>query len=39
MAQVIGFYIPAGFKQKVKWVPVGQRGKILNFPAALKQSA
>jgi hypothetical protein len=39
MAQVIEFYIPARFKPKVKWVPVEQRGKILEFPADLKKSA
>ena len=39
MAQVIEFYIPSRFKQKVKWVPVEQRGKILAFPADLKKSA
>lgn len=39
MAQVIEFYIPSRFKQKVKWVPVEQRGKILAFPADFKKSA
>jgi hypothetical protein len=39
MAQVIEFYIPARFKSKVKWVPVGQRGKIIAFPTDLKKSA
>ena len=39
MAQVIEFYIPARFKPKVKWVPVEQRGKILEFPADMKKSA
>jgi hypothetical protein len=39
MAQVIEFYIPAGFKVKVKWIPEGQRGKIITFPTDLKKSA
>jgi hypothetical protein len=39
MAQVIEFYIPARFKQKVKWIPPEQRGKIISFPADLKKSA
>jgi hypothetical protein len=39
MAQVIEFYIPARFKQKVKWVPMEQRGKILSFPVDFKKSA
>ena len=39
MAQLIEFYIPTGFKQKVKWVPQEQRGKIIAFPSDLKKSA
>ncbi len=39
MAQVIEFYIPARFKQKVKWIPPELRGKIIAFPADLKKSA
>jgi hypothetical protein len=39
MAQVIEFYIPTGFKPKVKWIPAEQRGKILAFPTDLKKSA
>jgi hypothetical protein len=39
MAQVIGFYIPARFKPKVKWLPQEQRGKVIVFPSELKQSA
>jgi hypothetical protein len=39
MAQVIEFYIPARFKQKVKWIPPEQRGKIIAFPTDLKKSA
>ena len=39
MAQLIEFYIPIRFKQKVKWVPQEQRGKIIAFPSDLKKSA
>jgi hypothetical protein len=39
MAQVIEFYIPSRYKQKVKWVPPALRGKIIAFPADLKKSA
>ena len=39
MAQVIEFYIPAGFKPKVKWVPQKQRGKVIVFSSELKKSA
>ncbi len=39
MAQVIEFYIPSLFQKKVKWVPVTQRGKVIEFPAEIKKSA
>ena len=39
MAQVIEFYIPNGFRKKVKWVPETQRGKLIEFPADIKKSA
>jgi hypothetical protein len=39
MAQVIEFYIPTRFKQKVNWVPQEQRGKIIAFTSNLKKSA
>lgn len=39
MAQVIEFYIPTRFKQKVKWIPQEQRGQIIAFPSDLKKSA
>jgi len=39
MAQVIEFYIPTRFKQKMKWVPAQQRGKLTDFPSKLKKSA
>lgn len=39
MAQVIEFYIPVRFQKKSRWVPEEQRGKVLEFPAAVKKSA
>jgi hypothetical protein len=39
MAQVIEFYIPAGFQKKVKWVPEKVAGKVIEFPANIKKSA
>jgi len=39
MAEVIEFYIPARFKQKVRWIPPEQRGKVIAFPTELKKSA
>lgn len=39
MAKVIEFYIPDRFKAKVKWVPPERRGKVIEFPAAIRKSA
>jgi len=39
MAQVIELYIPARFHKQVKWVPPAERGKVLEFPAAMRKSA
>ena len=39
MAQVIEFYIPSRFKAKVRWIPQEQRGKVIEFPAAMRKSA
>jgi hypothetical protein len=39
MARLIEFYIPESFRRKVKWVPPGQRGKLIEFRTGLKQSA
>jgi hypothetical protein len=39
MAQVIEFYIPYRFRKKAKWIPVTQRGKVIEFPVAVKKSA
>ena len=39
MARLIEFYIPESFRRKVKWVPPGLRGKLIEFRTGLKQSA
>jgi hypothetical protein len=39
MAQVIEFYIPLRFRKPVKWIPLTQRGKVLEFPAEIRISA
>lgn len=40
MAQVIEFYVPDRFrKKKVRWVPLEQRGKVIEFPIDQKRSA
>lgn len=39
MAQVIEFYIPSRYHKEGKWVPKEGRGKVLEFPAAVKKTA
>lgn len=39
MAQVIVFHIPTGFRRKVNWVAVKERGKVIEFPKAVRKSA
>ncbi len=39
MATIIEFYIPQGFRKVSKWVPPDERGKVLAFPLAVRQSA
>jgi len=39
MAPVIEFYIPSGFRKRVKWIPSVQRGRVLEFPAETRKSA
>jgi len=40
MAKVIEFYIPERFrKPTAKWIPVEQRGKVLEFRPQLQKSA
>ena len=39
MAPVIEFYIPTGFRKRVKLIPSAQRGKVLEFPPETLKSA
>jgi hypothetical protein len=39
MARVIEFYIPARFYKQVKWIPLPQRGKVVEFRPAISKSA
>ncbi|MCU1301824.1 MAG: hypothetical protein JWQ87_2108 [Candidatus Sulfotelmatobacter sp.] len=39
MAKVIEFYIPQSFRKVAKWLPPDKRGKLLEFPLAVRKSA
>jgi hypothetical protein len=39
MARVISYYIPTGYRKKAKWIPPGQRGKVIDFTVTLKKFA
>ena len=39
MAKIIEFYIPERFRKVAKRLPPDERGKILEFPMAVRQSA
>jgi len=40
MARVIEFYVPQSFKPNRRWVPVDERGKVVEFPRrAVEKSA
>jgi hypothetical protein len=39
MAKVIDFYTPAAFRKKEQWVPVEQRGKVIEFNLQVKKPA
>ena len=40
MAKIIEFYLPSSFRKKVsKWMPPGERGKVLVFCLQQKKSA
>jgi hypothetical protein len=36
MAKIIEFYFPTRFHTKVKWVPAERRGKLIEFPAQIR---
>ena len=39
MAKIIEFYIPHSFRKVSKGLPPGERGKLLEFPMAIRKSA
>jgi hypothetical protein len=39
VAKVIEFYIPTRFSKRVKWIPLLQRGKVIEFSLPPKKSA
>lgn len=40
MAKVIEYYIPTGFvKKSGKWIPLAERGKVIQFSVLEKKSA
>jgi hypothetical protein len=39
MAKVIEFYIPQRFRKISKWLPPNERGRLLEFPVAVRKSA
>jgi hypothetical protein len=39
MAKIIGFYIPQSVRKVSKWFPLCHRGKLLEFPVAVRKSA
>jgi hypothetical protein len=39
MAKVIDFYTPAEFRKKEQWLPLEQRGKVIEFNLQVKKPA
>jgi hypothetical protein len=39
MAKVIEFYIPNTFRKRTIWIPLEQRGKVIEFCLQVKKSA
>jgi len=39
VAKIIEFYIPSSFRKSGKWVPLRQRGKVIEFVLETKKSA
>ena len=39
MAKMIEFYIPQSLRKVSKWLPQKERGKLLEFPVAVRKSA
>jgi hypothetical protein len=39
MAKIIKFYVPQSFRKVSKWLLPNERGKVLEFPTAVRKSA
>jgi hypothetical protein len=39
MAKIIAFYVPNHFRKNGKWIPQGNRGKVIEFNVPAKKSA
>jgi hypothetical protein len=39
MAKTIEFYVPSSFRKSIKWTPVQERGKLIEFSLIAKRSA
>jgi hypothetical protein len=39
LAKIVEFYIPQRSRKIAKWLPPNERGKVLQFPVAVRQSA
>ena len=39
VAKVIEFYIPTSFRKRVKWIPLEQRGKVIEFCPIKRKTA
>src|SRR5260370_30721694 len=39
MAKIIEFYIPQSLRNVSKWLPPNERGKLLEFPVAVRKSS
>ena len=39
MAKLIAFYVPGKFRKRMLWIPLAQRGKVIEFPSREKKSA
>jgi hypothetical protein len=37
MAKVIEFYLPQRLQNNAKWIPLAERGKVIQFPATGKK--
>lgn len=38
MAKIIEFYVPSNFRKNLKWTPVQERGRLIEFSLVTKRS-